>query len=229
MVLLDVAGPSRQYLEETQVLPALECGIEEMLRACADAAGSGRRKDPINFLAQWLMRHNPRHNPAMAQHLKKLASVAADRQAQELAEEKARIAYEAEKARRLEQERAKAEAAAAAEAAATAAKLNAEREECRLRIFHVNDVYLLDNFPALKACIEDMRQGCPNVLTTLAGDFLAPSLLSSIDNGRERPWLEPSLPDSTLSGDRVPCRIQVLAKNRTTGTPLSVRQAVWWT
>eukprot|EP00966_Prymnesium_polylepis_P176275 4080476-Prymnesium_polylepis.1 len=68
---------------------------------------------------------------------------------------------------------------------------DAEREECRLRIFHVNDVYLLENFPVLKACIEDMRQGCPNVLTTLAGDFLAPSLLSSIDNGRRRLWLEP--------------------------------------
>lgn len=57
-------------------------------------------------------------------------------------------------------------------------------DECRLRIFHVNDVYVLDNFPALKACIGSMSQGQPNVLTTLAGDFLAPSLLSSIDQGR---------------------------------------------
>jgi len=56
--------------------------------------------------------------------------------------------------------------------------------ECRLRIFHVNDVYLLDNFPALKACIADMSEGQANVLTVLAGDFLGPSVLSSLDQGR---------------------------------------------
>lgn len=57
--------------------------------------------------------------------------------------------------------------------------------ECRFRIFHINDCYLLDNFPALKTCIDKMSEGLPksNVLTTLAGDFLAPSLLSSIDHG----------------------------------------------
>jgi 5'-nucleotidase len=60
----------------------------------------------------------------------------------------------------------------------------AKTPECRLRIFHVNDVYLLDNFPSLKACIDYMSKGHDNVLTTLAGDFLAPSLLSSIDQGR---------------------------------------------
>ena len=45
MVVLDVGGPPeeqwKQYLEDSQVLPSLECGIEEMLRACADAAGTG--------------------------------------------------------------------------------------------------------------------------------------------------------------------------------------------
>lgn len=46
------------------------------------------------------------------------------------------------------------------------------------------DVYLLDHFPVLKATMAKMGEGCPNVVSTLAGDFLAPSLLSSIDQGR---------------------------------------------
>ena len=103
-----------------------------MLRACADAAGSGRRKDPINFLASWLMRHNPRHNPAMAQHLVGMASAAADSLAQETAEEEAAKAFEAERIR-LENERAERKAAeqAAAIAAAEADKLKAERDKLR--------------------------------------------------------------------------------------------------
>ena len=47
-----------------------------------------------------------------------------------------------------------------------------------------NDVYVLDNFPAFKACVDDMGQGCQNVLKVLAGDFLAPSVLSSLDHGK---------------------------------------------
>ena len=57
------------------------------------------------------------------------------------------------------------------------------KEECRLRIFHINDVYCLDNLPMLKAHIKGMSDGHQNILSTLAGDFLAPSLLSSIDHG----------------------------------------------
>jgi len=62
----------------------------------------------------------------------------------------------------------------------------ASAPSCRMRVFHVNDVYLLDNFAVLRSCIEALSQGFPrsNVLTTLAGDFVAPSLLSSIDHGR---------------------------------------------
>lgn len=61
----------------------------------------------------------------------------------------------------------------------------AASSECRFRIFQINDVYILDNFPALKTCINELSKGFPpsNVLTTLAGDFLAPSLLSSLDHG----------------------------------------------
>lgn len=60
---------------------------------------------------------------------------------------------------------------------------NANLPECRLRIFHINDVYRLDNLPVLRSCIDARSEGV-NVLTTLAGDFVAPSLLSSIDHGR---------------------------------------------
>lgn len=56
---------------------------------------------------------------------------------------------------------------------------------CHLRIIAVNDVYNLDNFPRLKTLVSTESAGLPpeNVLTTLAGDFLAPSLLSSLDAG----------------------------------------------
>ena len=56
-------------------------------------------------------------------------------------------------------------------------------EECRLRIFHINDVYCLDNLPMLKSHIKGLSKNYDNTLSTLAGDFLAPSLLSSIDHG----------------------------------------------
>ena len=58
------------------------------------------------------------------------------------------------------------------------------KSEVHLRIFHINDVYKLDNFPAFKACVDDMGKGCPNVLKGLAGDFLAPSVLSTLDHGK---------------------------------------------
>jgi 5'-nucleotidase len=56
--------------------------------------------------------------------------------------------------------------------------------ECKLRIIAVNDVYKLDNFSRLRTLIQKQSIGFDNVVTTLAGDFLAPSLLSSIDHGR---------------------------------------------
>ncbi|KAL7571185.1 hypothetical protein ACA910_008847 [Epithemia clementina (nom. ined.)] len=68
-----------------------------------------------------------------------------------------------------------------------------------LRIFHINDVYELDNLPSFKTLVDTYHQhhprndgstpslGCGSVpdatLVILAGDFLAPSLLSSLDQG----------------------------------------------
>jgi 2',3'-cyclic-nucleotide 2'-phosphodiesterase (5'-nucleotidase family)/Ca2+-binding EF-hand superfamily protein len=53
--------------------------------------------------------------------------------------------------------------------------------ECTLRIFTVNDVYELDNLASMKTCIEQNRRD--NQVVLLAGDFLGPSLLSSLDHG----------------------------------------------
>lgn len=56
----------------------------------------------------------------------------------------------------------------------------------RLRIVAINDVYSLENFPRLATLIERERSNDPAdvLLVTLAGDFLSPSLLSSLDAGR---------------------------------------------
>lgn len=55
----------------------------------------------------------------------------------------------------------------------------------RLVIVSVNDVYALDNLPRLATLIQRWkREPADLVIVPLAGDFLAPSLLSSIDAGR---------------------------------------------
>lgn len=56
----------------------------------------------------------------------------------------------------------------------------------RLRILCVNDVYSLENLPRLKSLVDAERRREPAdcMLVTLAGDFVAPSMLSSLDKGR---------------------------------------------
>ncbi len=56
----------------------------------------------------------------------------------------------------------------------------------RLRIVSVNDVYTLENLPRLKNLVRHARELDPAdaTLVIVAGDFLAPSLLSSLDAGR---------------------------------------------
>lgn len=55
----------------------------------------------------------------------------------------------------------------------------------RLRIVAVNDVYLLDALPRLRSLVRARSEArdADLTITTLAGDFLSPSLLSSIDQG----------------------------------------------
>eukprot|EP00906_Rhabdomonas_costata_P036242 RCo050883 len=52
-----------------------------------------------------------------------------------------------------------------------------------LRIVHITDVYKLDNFPSLKTLVKQKKAECPNTISIFTGDFLAPSLLSSLDKG----------------------------------------------
>ena len=62
-------------------------------------------------------------------------------------------------------------------------------EECkaRIRIIQVTDVYKLENFPSLKTLIDEKRSEQNKLggktISVLTGDFLAPYLLSSFDNG----------------------------------------------
>eukprot|EP00121_Abeoforma_whisleri_P010737 Awhi_evm3s9900 len=54
----------------------------------------------------------------------------------------------------------------------------------KLRIIQVNDVYLLDWFPQLATIIKEYRDDADETVVFLSGDFLGPSLLSSLDHGR---------------------------------------------
>ena len=57
---------------------------------------------------------------------------------------------------------------------------------CHLRIISINDVYELDNFPHFAAAKKIESVGPTKTLAVLAGDFVAPSLLSSIDHGHAK-------------------------------------------
>lgn len=57
----------------------------------------------------------------------------------------------------------------------------------RLRIISINDVYKLDNFPSFKTLVDyysSSESVADQTLVLFAGDFLGPSLLSSLDSGR---------------------------------------------
>lgn len=56
----------------------------------------------------------------------------------------------------------------------------------KLRIVAVNDVYSLENLPKLRTLVEQARadRTVDRVVVTVAGDFLSPSILSSLDAGR---------------------------------------------
>jgi 2',3'-cyclic-nucleotide 2'-phosphodiesterase (5'-nucleotidase family) len=56
----------------------------------------------------------------------------------------------------------------------------------RLRIVGVNDVYALENLPRLRSLVRHHAAVDPAdvLLVSLAGDFVAPSILSSLDSGR---------------------------------------------
>ena len=57
-------------------------------------------------------------------------------------------------------------------------------ERVHLRLISINDVYTLENFPKLGTLIDDKKAGANNCVCLLPGDFLSPSLLSSLDKGK---------------------------------------------
>lgn len=58
------------------------------------------------------------------------------------------------------------------------------QDEVRLTVIHITDVYTLENFPSLCNLIREAKARNPNTFSVLSGDFLAPYLLSQIDEGR---------------------------------------------
>lgn len=54
---------------------------------------------------------------------------------------------------------------------------------CTLRLIVCNDVYILDNFPNFATAKAKESKGADKTIGLLAGDFLAPSLLSIMDKG----------------------------------------------
>ena len=68
------------------------------------------------------------------------------------------------------------------DAAAAAAQTASAPSSARIRILAINDVYELENLPRLATLRRRLRP--PPDAVVLAGDFLSPSMLSSIDQGR---------------------------------------------
>ena len=67
----------------------------------------------------------------------------------------------------------------------TASSTQAQRRGPSLRVVCVNDVYTLENLPRLKRLVQHHAEALPadSFIVTLAGDFIAPSILSSLDKG----------------------------------------------
>ena len=63
---------SREYMDDVLLLPLLGCALEQLLRAQTAASEKGASIDPINFLATWLMRNNPRAHPESVPNLEAL-------------------------------------------------------------------------------------------------------------------------------------------------------------
>eukprot|EP00961_Rhodomonas_salina_P151077 2034337-Rhodomonas_salina.1 len=55
---------------------------------------------------------------------------------------------------------------------------------CKLRVIFVNDVYELDNWPRFLTAVDTLTENKDNTIVLLPGDFVAPSLLSSLDHAR---------------------------------------------
>ena len=88
MVLLRAPDEgAREYMERTQLLPSLECGLEDMLQACTADGDT----DPLTYLAEWLMRHNPRHDAGAARRIEEHRAESKAREARAVATREAHL------------------------------------------------------------------------------------------------------------------------------------------
>ena len=68
MVFLGTDETVKDYLETTDVLPTLQAAVEAMLRKMTEQREpEAETPDALNFIAEWLKRHNPRHNAEFAE------------------------------------------------------------------------------------------------------------------------------------------------------------------
>lgn len=67
-------GEHTAYLSDTHLLALLEMGLEATLRALKDSRSTPSDETPINHLATWLMRHNPKHSKEGQLLLEKFAN-----------------------------------------------------------------------------------------------------------------------------------------------------------
>ena len=149
-------GPARSYLEDTDVLPSLEVGIEAMLRACTEAAETGAKVDPINFLATYLVRNNPRHNADAAATIQKLKAAAEHQKLLALSAE-----FEAEQAVRKAASQAATRVAAATRGALARKGPAAEPDP--------EDVALMEEFEAEQAARKATREAATRVQAVTRG------------------------------------------------------------
>ena len=75
MVFLGSDDPTvKDFLETNDLLPTLQAGVEAMLKQYT-AEGADDKQHPINFLAEYLKRHNPRHNADFAAQIQQMRAI----------------------------------------------------------------------------------------------------------------------------------------------------------
>ena len=73
MVFLGSDEPTvRDFLETNDLLPTLQAGVEAMLKKYSEEGADPSKQHPINFLAEYLKRHNPRHNADSATQIQQM-------------------------------------------------------------------------------------------------------------------------------------------------------------
>lgn len=73
MVFLGTDEPSvKDYLESQDVLPTLQAAVEAMLKKYTVDGARPEDQSPQIFIAEYLKRHNPRHNSDFATQIQQI-------------------------------------------------------------------------------------------------------------------------------------------------------------